>query len=103
MCCYDCDRTNINVSSEEAIHYLKMLLGHSFHCFTCQVLGNELPFCAVFYEYFSKPSDPENWCGPTGKQIKELLAELTFVAFHAINFPVLNEKAEKDLSWDLKC
>ena len=103
--CVGSEGTNANVGSAEgAIHHLEMLLCHPNY-FICQLHRNELPFRAVFYKCDGKPSGPEHWRGPIGKQITEPLAELPVVAFQAINFtdfPVLNEEVEKDLSWDQK-
>ena len=104
--CVGCDGTNVNVGSENGvIHHLEMLLGHPLHYFICQLHGNELPFRAVFYHYDGKPSGPEHWRGPIGKQIKESLSELPVVAFQPVSFPdfpVFNDEVEKDLSWDQK-
>ena len=59
--CIGSDGSNVNVgSTEEAIYYLEMLLGHPLHYFICQLHGNELPFRAVFYNYDGKPSGPEH-------------------------------------------
>lgn len=82
-----------------------MLLGHPLHYIIWQLHGNELPFRIVFYHSDGKPSGPEHWRGPTGKQIKETLSELPVVAFQPVSLtdsPVQNEEMEKGLSWDQK-
>lgn len=70
--CVVSDGTNVNVGSGNgAIRRLEFLLGNPLHYFICQLHRNEQPFRAVFYHNDGKPSCPEHWRGPIGKQIKE--------------------------------
>jgi hypothetical protein len=101
-----CDGCRVNTGPNNgAVHHLELMLGKPLHYAVCQLHGNELPFRAIFYHYDGKPSGPEHWRGPIGKQIKESVSNLPVVQFQPISYPdhlVLTEEEVAEFSWDQK-